>query len=69
MAMDFNLEGLCDPVKDKVGQCSLAKELWDKLHNLYFTESHSTTELEHANQNKEDDEDYELVWEEIRSSG
>jgi hypothetical protein len=44
IAMDFILEGLCDSVKDKVGQCSSTKELWDKLHNLYFTESHSTVE-------------------------
>jgi hypothetical protein len=44
--MDFILEGLCDSVKDKVGQCSSTKELWDKLHNLYFKGSHS---LEHAN--------------------
>jgi hypothetical protein len=52
--MDFILEGLCDSTKDKVGQCSSAKELWDKIHNLYFKESHSITEPEHANQNKED---------------
>jgi hypothetical protein len=52
IAMDFILEGLPYPVKDKVGQCSSTKELWDKLHNLYFKESHSITEPEHANQNK-----------------
>jgi hypothetical protein len=52
--MDFILEGLADLVKDKVGKCSLAKELWDKLHNLYFKESHSIAEQEHSNQNKED---------------
>jgi hypothetical protein len=39
IALDFILEGLPDSVKDKVGQCSSAKELWDKLHNLYFEES------------------------------
>jgi hypothetical protein len=33
--MDFILEGLPDSVKDKVGKCSSAKELWDKLHNIY----------------------------------
>jgi hypothetical protein len=35
IAMDFILEGLPDSVKDKVGKCSSAKELWDKLHNIY----------------------------------
>jgi hypothetical protein len=54
MIIYFIFEGLCDSVKDKVGQCSLAKELWDKPHNIYYNESHSITNLEHANQNKED---------------
>jgi hypothetical protein len=36
IAMDFILEGLPNSVKDKVGQCSSSKELWDKLHNLYY---------------------------------
>jgi hypothetical protein len=49
--MDFVLEGLCDSVKDKVGKCSSAKELWDKIHNIYFKESHLIREL--ANRNKE----------------
>jgi hypothetical protein len=62
IAMDFILEGLLDPVKDKVGQCSSTKELWDKLHNLYFKESHSITEPEHANQNKEDVEENEMKY-------
>jgi hypothetical protein len=29
------LEGLYDPVNEKVGKCSLDKEIWDKLHNIY----------------------------------
>jgi hypothetical protein len=33
--MDFILEGLYDSVKDKVGKRSSAKELWDKLHDIY----------------------------------
>jgi hypothetical protein len=37
--MDFTLEGLSDPIKVKVGQCSLAKEIWNKLHNFYSKES------------------------------
>jgi hypothetical protein len=67
--MDFILEGLCESVKDKVGKFSSAKELWDKIHNLYFTKSHSTTNTEHANHNKEYEEDVELVWEEKISLG
>jgi hypothetical protein len=37
--MDFILEGLLDSVKEKVGQCSLDKELRNKIHDLYFEES------------------------------
>jgi hypothetical protein len=36
IAMDFILEGLPNPIKDKEGQFSSAKELWDKIHNIYF---------------------------------
>jgi chromosome segregation ATPase len=39
IAMDFIWEGLPDLVREKVGKCSSAKELWDKLHNLYSKES------------------------------
>jgi hypothetical protein len=45
--MDFILEGLPDPVKDKVEKCSSTKNLWDKLHNLYSKRSHNITEPEH----------------------
>jgi hypothetical protein len=31
------MEGLPISVKDKVGKCSLAKEIWDKLHNIYYS--------------------------------
>jgi hypothetical protein len=63
IAMDFILEGLSDPVKDKVGQCSSAKEIWDKLHNFYSKESHLITEPMHQNK-----EDVEIKQEEIISS-
>jgi hypothetical protein len=39
IAMDAILDGLPDSVKVKVGQCSSTKEIWDKLHNLYYKES------------------------------
>jgi hypothetical protein len=34
--MDLIMEGLCDSTKDKVGECSSTKELWDILHDIYF---------------------------------
>jgi hypothetical protein len=36
ITMDFIMEGLCDLEKDKVGKCSSAKELWDKIHDIYL---------------------------------
>jgi len=39
IAMDYTLEGLTDLVKEKVGKCLSTKEVWDKLHDLYFEES------------------------------
>jgi hypothetical protein len=35
ITMDFIWEGLSNPVREKVGKCSSAKELWDKLHDIY----------------------------------
>jgi hypothetical protein len=60
--MDSILEGLPDLVKDKVGQCSSTKELWDKLHNLYSKGFHSITEPENSK------EDTRMDQEEICSS-
>jgi hypothetical protein len=54
IAMDAILDGLPDSVKVKVGQCSSAKELWDKLHNIYFKEYPLITEPKHVDQDKED---------------
>ena len=31
MAMDSILDGLPDDVKEKIGECNSAKELWDKI--------------------------------------
>jgi len=39
IAMDFILEGLPGSVKEKVEKFSSNKELWNKLHALYFEES------------------------------
>jgi hypothetical protein len=33
--MDFIWEGLPNLVREKVGKCSSAKEIWDKLHDIY----------------------------------
>jgi hypothetical protein len=35
IAMDFIWEGLPKLVREKVGKCSSAKELWYKLHDIY----------------------------------
>jgi hypothetical protein len=45
IAMDFIWEGLPNLVREKVGKCSSAKELWDKLHDIY---SSPITDLENA---------------------
>jgi hypothetical protein len=37
IAMDFIWEGLPNPVREKVCKCSSAKELWDKLHDIYYS--------------------------------
>jgi hypothetical protein len=34
--MDFIWEGLPNPVRENIGKFSSAKELWDKLHDIYF---------------------------------
>jgi hypothetical protein len=38
MAMNTILDGLPDDVKEKIGECNSAKELWDKLKYLYSDE-------------------------------
>jgi hypothetical protein len=37
IAMDFIWEGLPNLVREKVGKCLSEKELWDKLHDIYFS--------------------------------
>jgi hypothetical protein len=51
--MDFIWEGLPNPVREKVGKCSSAKELWDKLHGIYSSsipDSENAKEDEDTNQ-------------------
>jgi hypothetical protein len=51
--MDFILEGLPNLVREKVGKCSSAKELWDKLHDIYsspITNSENAKEDAYTNQ-------------------
>jgi hypothetical protein len=54
--MDTILYGLPNSIKVKVGHCSSTKELWDKLHNIYFKESPLIIEPKHVDQDKEDAE-------------
>jgi hypothetical protein len=49
--MDFIIEGLHDLVKFKVGQCSSAKEIWNKIQHFYSKEY----PLEHVDHDKEDE--------------
>ena len=35
--MDFIWEGLPNIVREKVGKCSSAKKLRDKLHDIYYS--------------------------------
>jgi cytochrome c-type biogenesis protein CcmH/NrfF len=52
--MDFILEGLLDSIKEKVGKCSSAKELWERLQNIYSNKYHPITRPNHIEQNKEE---------------
>ena len=54
IAMDFIWEGLPKPVREKVGKCSSAKELWDKLHDIY---SSPITDSENAKEDADTDQE------------
>jgi hypothetical protein len=58
IAIDFICEGLPNIVREKVGKFSLAKELWDKLHDIY---SSPITDSENAK------EDMDIYQEELCS--
>jgi hypothetical protein len=70
--MDFIWEELPNPVREKVGKCSLAKEIWDKLHDIYsspITDSENVKEDAYTNQEELcspcqtylEDEDYIII--------
>jgi len=40
MAMESILEGLSDSIKEKIGKCNTAKELWLKIEHLYSSKEH-----------------------------
>jgi hypothetical protein len=70
IAMDFISEGLPNPVREKVGKLSSAKELWDKLHDIYSSpiiDSENVKEDADKNQEElcspcqEDSEDEEYI--------
>jgi hypothetical protein len=54
LTIDTILDGLTDSVKSKVGSCALAKELWDKLQELYAREE--------ATKEEEVEEDYNISY-------
>ena len=47
-AMNVILNVLPNFVKTKVGQCSTAKALWEKLHNLYSTKQSGQDVIENS---------------------
>jgi hypothetical protein len=54
IAMDFIWEGLPNSVREKVCKCSSAKEIWDKLHDIYYLPiADSENDKEDANTNQE----------------
>ena len=56
--MDIILHRLSDPLKDKVGKCTSAKELWDKLEKFYtkgyLHQEHEGYQNERPNTNNEE---------------
>jgi hypothetical protein len=54
LEIDTILDGLIDSVKSKVGSCALAKDLWDKLQDLYAREEAKEEEEVEANYNISD---------------
>ena len=45
MAIASILDGLPDDVKEKIGECNSAKELWDKRKDLYSVEERAEGRL------------------------
>ena len=48
-AINVILNVFPNSVKTKVGQCSIAKALWEKLHNLYSTKKSGQDVIENSN--------------------
>ena len=55
-AMNVILNVLPNSVKTKVGQCSTAKALWEKLHNLYSTKQSGQDVIENTDPSDYDEE-------------
>ena len=45
MEMASILDGLLNDVKEKIGECNSAKELWDKIKDLYSVEQRAKERL------------------------
>ena len=54
--MNVILNVLPNSVKTKVGQCSTAKALWEKLHNLYSTQQSGQDVIENSDPSDYDEE-------------
>ena len=55
-AMNVILNVFPNSVKTKVGQCSTAKALWEKLHNLYSTNQSGQDVIENSDPSNYDEE-------------
>jgi hypothetical protein len=51
LAIDIILDGLTDSVKSKVGSCASAKDIWDKIQDLYAREEAEEEEEEEVEEN------------------
>ena len=54
--MEAILDGLPQPIKEKIGQCISAKELWVKLEKLYLVEQRAEARLAILEDDNEDEE-------------
>ena len=62
--MEAILDGLPQLIKEKIGQCILAKEIWVKLEKLYLVEQRVEARLDIL----EDDSEYEEISEDEENS-
>ena len=53
--MEAILDGLSQPIKENIGQCISAKELWVKLEKIYLVEEREEESLSILEDDREDE--------------